>query len=133
MTPDFGVTMTVKALFPVRIGHPEIHVGVVRVPGQDDPDVHGQVLEQTFVKVASCKLFATGCYDGVHFVEGGQFDLGEASVPFAFRDLAQQVDGPLVLLVGGEGESDAPWRVTVGQVVEDSAACERARRGAAAP
>ena len=111
MPPDFGIAVTVKTLFAVRVGHPEIHVGVVRVPSEDDPDVHGEVLEQTFVEVARCKLFATGCDDGIHLVEGGQFDLREASVPFAFHDLAEQVDGPLVLLVGGEGEGEVAIRL----------------------
>ena len=71
VAPDFGVTVTVKALFPVRVGHPEVHVGVVRVPSQDDPDVHGQILEQALVEVARLEFLSAGCDDGVHLVESG--------------------------------------------------------------
>ena len=106
MTTDSSVPMTVRAWFAVRVEHPEIHVGVVGVPGKDDPNVNRQVLEQALVEIAQLQLFSAGGDYGVHFVERGQLDFGEAPVPSAFHDLLEQVDGSLVLLVGGEGEGE---------------------------
>ena len=41
MTANIGIPVTVKTLFPVWVGYPEVHVGVVRIPSQDNPDVDG--------------------------------------------------------------------------------------------
>ena len=118
---DRGELVRVRALLAGGLGDPQVHVGHVGVPRQDDAQVHVQRAAQAGIE---CHAFpqrqALALRDGEHAVRLHQrqhLNAFEAAVPLAEDHVVEQLQGSRIVL------GDAPAVVRPG-----AAARVRARR-----
>ena len=96
--------MSIVAFFIFRVGNPQVHIGVVRIPSEYHANIYGFLLEQALVYKRSADTLLC-IYKIVNFVHNDQLYISEAIIPRTFHNLVEGLYSLLIFSPLGESLS----------------------------